>query len=79
MEKNNFDEWKNICNFSSDFKSEITKRYAPTADMNVRNSIGMQGMCSGSRVLAWTVSISLFQGNSHDLYQKKRHTVPRFF
>lgn len=54
------------------------RRYAPTADMNVRNSIGMQGMCSGSRVLAWTVSISLFQGNSHDLYQKKRHTVPRF-
>ena len=48
--------------FCSRFHKEITKRYAPTADMNVRNSIGMQRMCSGSRVLAWTVSISSFQG-----------------
>ena len=39
----------------------------------------MQEWYDGSRVLAWTVSISTYQGNSHGLYSEKWHTAPRFF
>lgn len=41
------------------------------ADGNVRNFWDMQGWYDGSRVIAWAVSISTYQGNSHDLRQKK--------
>lgn len=48
------------------------------AGRNVRNFKNCKGKCHGSRVNAWTVCIFSVQGNSHDLFQMKRHSVPRF-
>jgi len=41
--------------------------YLRLAVRNVRNFYDMQEWYNGSRVLAWTVPISTYQGNSHGL------------
>ena len=48
-----------------------TKRYARLADGNVRNFYDMQEQCDGSRVQRGLVTASTYQGNSHNLHQKK--------
>ena len=51
------------------FHKEIVEAlYLRLASGNVRNFYEMQGWYDGLRVLAWTVSISSFQGNSHGLH-----------
>jgi hypothetical protein len=51
------------------FQQEIVEAlYLRLANGNVRNFYEMQEWYGGSRVLAWTVSISTFQGNSHGLH-----------
>lgn len=51
MAKSFFAVWKKVRIFASDFiRTKSPRRYAPTADMNVRNSNRRAGMCNGSRV-----------------------------
>lgn len=51
------------------FQQEIVEAlYLRLANGNVRNFYEMQEWYDGSRVIAWTVSISTFQGNSHGLH-----------
>ena len=79
MGEKDFCMWIILCIFAPDFRSEINEAlYLRLASRNVRNFYDMQGWYDGSRVLAWTVPISLYQGNSHDLYSEKRCTAPRF-
>ena len=55
--------------FASDFNSEINEAlYLRLASGNLRNFYDMQEWYDGSRVLAWTVPISTYQGNSQDLH-----------
>ena len=59
----------NFVYFCSRFRKEINEAlYLRLASGNVRNFYEMQGWYDGLRVLAWTVSISSFQGNSHGLH-----------
>ena len=44
--------------FAVDFRRKSPKRYASTADVNVRNSNQCAVEYDGSRVLAWTAPIS---------------------
>ena len=61
------------------FQKEIAKRYARPSWKKREKFQELQGQVSRFTCYAWTVCTFSVQGNSHDLFQKKRHTVPRFF
>ena len=65
--------------FAVDFKDEITRRYALSCWRKREKLLGYARMVWRFACLAWAVSISIYQGNSHDLRQKKWYTGPRFF
>ena len=60
--------WGKVCIFAVDFRRKSRGVILALASGNVRNFYEMQGWYDGLRVLAWTVSISSFQGNSHGLH-----------
>ena len=68
-EKNKFGRVGKSAYLCIRFHKEIVEAlYLRLANGNVRNFYEMQEWYDGSRVIAWTVSISTFQGNSHGLH-----------